>query len=49
MGFSGDFFFESLGSGKLRIRDKFTKERIGDVYLYDEDINIVKRKNGGRK
>lgn len=49
MGFSGDFFFERLDGGKVRVRDKFTKERIGDIWLPDEDIKVVGKKKRGRK
>lgn len=48
MGYSGDFRIEHLCSGKLRVRDKFTNERIGDILLDDSDVKIVRRKNNGK-
>jgi len=44
MGFSGDFRFEKLDFGKVRIRDRYTGERIGDICLNDDDVSIVRRK-----
>lgn len=35
MGFKGDFKIEQLSSNRLRIRDRHTHERIGDICLDD--------------
>lgn len=47
MGYSGDFKFERLKSGGLRVRDKFTLERIGDIELDDDDIKVVTKRRRG--
>ena len=43
MGYSGDFKFERIGS-KIRIRDRHTHERIGDVELDDDNPVVVRRR-----
>lgn len=50
MGYLGDFKFKRLKDNKIRVIDVYTRERVGEFYLDDEDININPfRKKRGKK
>ena len=46
MGFLGDFELKKKKDGNILVRDRFTREKIGDICLKDNEVKIVKKKKG---